>query len=67
MEKEKKQKLTQVSLWILLAVVVLFVIITSCIIKYKKDRLEDLSDKNDQIEDKLDQMEEENPDQLKIF
>ena len=53
MEKEKKSKLINISLWALLGVMVLFVIISSSIIKFKQDHLNDLSDKNTQIEDKL--------------
>ena len=67
MEKEKKQKWLNISLWTLLAVVVLFVIITTCIIKVKQERLDDLTNKNDQLEDIVGSNEDENEEILKIF
>lgn len=67
MEKGKKQKLMSISLWALLGVAILFVIVTSCIIKYKQDRLTYLEEQNAQLEDKLEAEEEENEEILKIF
>jgi len=55
LEKERKSKLINISLWALLAVLILFVIVTSCMIKSKQDRIHDLSQKNEQIEDILDE------------
>ncbi|MBE7073508.1 MAG: hypothetical protein E7379_00175 [Clostridiales bacterium] len=63
MEKEKKSKMINVSLWILLAVVILFVIVSSSLIKSKEDYLNDLTQKNEEIEDKLN---EEQAQELKI-
>jgi len=62
-EKEKKSKMINVSLWILLAVVILFVIVSSSLIKSKEDYLNDLTQKNEEIEDKLN---EEQAQELKI-
>ena len=53
LSQEKKKKMTNILIWVLLAIAVAFVIITSSVIKYKKDKLEDLSRKNAQIEEKL--------------
>lgn len=58
MEKEKKQKLIHISLWALLAVAVVFVVVTSCVVKYRKDKLADLNSKNQEIESKLPPEEE---------
>ncbi|MBO5394866.1 MAG: hypothetical protein J6A28_03070 [Clostridia bacterium] len=67
MEKQKKQKLIHISLWAVLGVAILFVIVTSCIIKYKQDRLNYLADQNEQLEDILGEEEEEKQENLKIF
>lgn len=49
----KKKKVLNIFLWSLLAVVIVFVIVSSGVIKYKQDRLADLTSKNQQIEEKL--------------
>ncbi|MBQ8792825.1 MAG: hypothetical protein IJZ62_04355 [Clostridia bacterium] len=67
MDKEKKSKLTNISLWVLLGVLILFVIISSCVVKAKQDRLNDLSQKNDQIEDKLENDEGETEELVNFF
>ena len=67
MEKAKKDKLVTISLWALLAVVVLFVIITTSVIKTRKQYLEDLTNKNQQIEDKLPDEDDSTQENLKIF
>ena len=66
-EKAKKDKLVTISLWALLAVVVLFVIITTSVIKTRKQYLEDLTNKNQQIEDKLPDEDDSTQENLKIF
>ena len=66
-EKAKKDKLVTVSLWALLAVVVLFVIITTSVIKTRRQYLEDLANKNQQIEDKLPDEDDSTQENLKIF
>jgi len=48
-----------IGLWCGLAVLILFVVITSCIVKSKKDKLEDLTNQNQQIEDRLEKDESE--------
>ncbi|MBQ8909253.1 MAG: hypothetical protein IJY90_03105 [Clostridia bacterium] len=67
MEKEKKAKLINVSLWALLGIVILFVIVTSCIVKSKQDRLNDLTQKNEEIQNKIDDELNDNDETLKIF
>ena len=67
MEKAKKDKLVTISLWALLAVVVLFVIITTSVIKTRRQYLEDLTNKNQQIEDKLPDEDDSTQENLKIF
>ena len=67
MEKEKRQKLRSISLWALLGVAVLFVIVTSCIVKHKKDRLNYLAEQNSQLEDKLAGDDVQTEEKLKIF
>ena len=66
-KKAKKDKLVTISLWALLAVVVLFVIITTSVIKTRKQYLEDLTNKNQQIEDKLPDEDDSTQENLKIF
>ena len=66
-EKAKKDKLVTISLWALLAVVVLFVIITPSVIKTRRQYLEDLTNKNQQIEDKLPDEDDSTQENLKIF
>ena len=66
-EKAKKDKLVTISLWALLAVVVLFVIITTSVIKTRKQYLEDVTNKNQQIEDKLPDEDDSTQENLKIF
>lgn len=66
-EKAKKDKLVTISLWALLAVVVLFVIITTSVIKTRRQYLEDLTNKNQQIEDKLPDEDDSTQENLKIF
>ena len=53
MEKGKKNKIINVGLWCGLVVLVLFVIVTACLVKNRQDRLNDLASSNQQIEDKL--------------
>ena len=55
MEKEKKSRLINITLWSLLGVLILFVVITSCVVKSKEDRLSDLSNQNQEIEDRLEE------------
>ena len=67
MEKEKKDKLMSISLWTLLAVVILFVIITTSIIKTRREYLDDLTNQNQEIEDKLEGQIDDEDEILKIF
>ena len=67
MEKEKKDKLMSISLWALLAVVILFVIITTSVIKTKQKYLDDLNDQNQELEDKLESQTQDGDEILKIF
>ena len=67
MEKEKKDKLMSISLWALLAVVILFVIITTSIIKTKQKYLEDLNDQNQELDGKLPDQDQQDDEILKIF
>ena len=64
--QEKQKRWINILSWVLLGVAIVFVIITSCIIKYKKDRMKDLSSKNEQIEGKL-QDEDETAENLLNF
>ena len=67
MEKEKKDKFKMISLWVLLAVLVLFVVITTSVIKTRRQYLDDLTNKNQELEDKLYGQEETEDEKLKIF
>ena len=67
MEKEKKDKFKMISLWVLLAVLVLFVVITTSVIKTRRQYLDDLTNKNQELEDKLYGQEESEDEKLKIF
>ena len=49
MEENKKKKLINIALWVGLAVLILFVLITSIIVHSRKTKLEDLNDKNDLV------------------
>lgn len=67
MEKAKKDKLMLISLWALLAVVVLFVVITTSVIKTRQQYLDDLTNQNQELEDKLYGQEQSDDEILKIF
>ena len=67
MEKAKKDKLMSISLWALLAVVILFVIITTSVIKTKQKYLEDLNNQNQELDSKLPNQDKEEDEILKIF
>ena len=66
-EKAKKDKLMLISLWALLAVVVLFVVITTSVIKTRQQYLDDLTNQNQELEDKLYGQEQSDDEILKIF
>ena len=58
MEGKKEKRITNILIGIGLCVLILFVVITTIVIKFKKQELEDLKDKNDQIKDE--QTEDDN-------
>ena len=48
-KKLNKEKKVKIIIWVLLALLILFVIITSIILNYKAKKLEDITKKNDAI------------------
>lgn len=53
MEENKKRKVNNWLIGIGLAILILFVVITSIVINYKQNDYNDIKDKNDQIEEQL--------------
>lgn len=53
MEENKKRKVNNWLIGIGLAILILFVVITSIVINYKQNEYNDIKDKNDQIEEQL--------------
>lgn len=53
MEENKKRNVNNWLIGIGLAILILFVVITSIVINYKQNDYNDIKDKNDQIEEQL--------------
>lgn len=51
MEEKKKKKIKTIFLYVGLGLAVLFTIITSIVVNYKRQQLEDLKNKNQQAEE----------------
>lgn len=60
MEENKKRKVNNWLIGIGLAILILFVVITSIVINYKQNDYNDIKDKNDQIEEQLPSGEDDN-------
>lgn len=67
MEDKKKKRLINILIGVGLCVLILFVVITTIVINYKQQELEEIKDKNDQIKDEqADEEENGNNQQLII-
>ncbi len=67
MEDKKKKRLINILIGVGLCVLILFVVITTIVINYKQQELEEIKDKNDQIKDEqADEEENGNNQQLVI-
>lgn len=53
MDEQKKQKLNKILLFVGLGLLIVFVVITSIVVNYKKNELENLKKENDKMEETL--------------